>query len=144
MLYRHILHCIYNLDKPDIKKHVMVDMGVSFIKHTSVFCVFIYFFVVEDLRPHPQAFNCPVYSSHAYAVHVHITYNNDIVFVKQVSRDENFTDIFWSSQNCSESNVTKILTGKIVFIRTNSSTPDNSILVSNYGTIVVIIHMCIF
>nr|XP_022319659.1 cubilin-like [Crassostrea virginica] len=49
-----------------------------------------------------------------------------------VSRDENFTDIFWSSQNCSESNVTKILTGKIVFLRANSSTPDNSIVVSNY------------
>ena len=103
--------------------------------------ILFFFFFFKDLRDSThQAFNCPVYSSHAYAVHVHITYSNDIVFVKQVSRDENFTDVFWSSQNCSESNVTKILTGKIVFLRANSSTPNYSILVSNYGKIVVVIH----
>lgn len=50
----------------------------------------------------------------------------------QLSNDEIFENIVWNSTNCSQTDNTTVLTGETLYIRTNTTSPPNSIRVSNF------------
>lgn len=52
-----------------------------------------------------------------------------------MSNDKKFENIVWNSTNCSKTDNTTVLTGETIYIRTNTTSPPNSILVSNYGKV---------
>lgn len=49
-----------------------------------------------------------------------------------LSNDENFNDVVWNSTNCSKTDNTTVMTGETLYIRTSTTSPPNSIRVSNY------------
>lgn len=54
-----------------------------------------------------------------------------------MSNDKKFENIVWNSTNCSKTDNTTVLTGETIYIRTNTTSPPNSILVSNYGKVFI-------